>query len=153
MGISVNILAYEEAENLKILLPKLKVELLQINEEYEIIVVDAKISTDCTEEICKQNKVKYVRQEFEGFGDAYKTAIKYSKKDKFLIMDADGSHNPKNIKDIYNKFVKTNCDAVIASRYIKNGLNKDTNSSIIMSKILNLTYRIFLNIKVLIEKA
>jgi len=147
MGLSVVLLSYQEAENLRVLLPQIIHNVRQCGEAYEVIVVDVNPSLDNTEEVCKEFGVDYYLQEEPCFGGAFRTAIKYAKKDKFLIMDSDGSHDPKYIPDIYHKFVEENNDVVIGSRYVKGGKTNDELSSQIMSKVLNTVFRISLGIK------
>ncbi|HNU62785.1 MAG TPA: glycosyltransferase family 2 protein, partial [Methanofastidiosum sp.] len=125
MGLSVVLLSYQEAENLRVLLPQIIHNVRQCGEAYEVIVVDVNPSLDNTEEVCKEFGVDYYLQEEPCFGGAFRTAIKYAKKDKFLIMDSDGSHDPKYIPDIYHKFVEENNDVVIGSRYVKGGKTND----------------------------
>lgn len=145
MGITVALLAYKEEENLKILLPKIISQLKNIGEDYEILVIDTKEPLDNTKELCEVFGAKYINQEYSGFGGAFRTAIKYATKDKFLILDSDGSHNPVYIGSIYERFMK-GADIVIGSRYVKGGETNDLKTSIIMSKILNGTFRLFLGI-------
>ena len=147
MGLSVVLLSYQEAENLRVLLPQIIHNVRQCGEAYEVLVVDVNPSLDNTEEVCKEFGVDYYLQEEPCFGGAFRTAIKYAKKDKFLIMDSDGSHDPKYIPDIYHKFVEENNDVVIGSRYVKGGKTNDELSSQIMSKVLNTVFRISLGIK------
>ena len=54
MAISTVLLAYKEAENLKVLLPKIKQQLDKIGEEYEIIIVDTMKPLDYTPAVCKK---------------------------------------------------------------------------------------------------
>lgn len=147
MGISVALLAYKEAENLLVLLPKIKGHLDAIGEEYEILVIDTKEPLDNTAEVCAQFDAQYINQEEPGFGGAFRTAIRYARQDKFLILDSDGSHDPKYIPAIYEKFVSGNCDLVIGSRYTEGGETNDSKSSIVMSKILNTFFRVCLGIR------
>lgn len=121
MGISVVLLAYKEAENLAFLLPKIKNIMDGLPEEYEILVIDTKEPLDNTPEVCKEFGARYINQEYPGFGGAFRTGIKYAEKDKFLILDSDGSHDPKYIPAIYKKFVEEECDLVIGSRYTEGG--------------------------------
>ena len=116
-------------------------------DDYEILVIDTEKVLDDTPKVCKQYGVRYVNQEEPYFGGAFRTGIKYASKDKFLIMDSDGSHPPRYIVDIYKMFVQNKCDVVIGSRYVKGGVTNDSQSSQVMSKILNTTFRIFLGIK------
>lgn len=147
MGISVVLLAYKEAENLKVLFPQIKENLEKCKEEYEILVIDTAEPLDNTKEVCEQYGARYINQEEPFFAGAFRTGIKYASMDKFLILDSDGSHPPKYIPDIYQKFVSEKCDVVIGSRYVAGGVTNDSKSSQIMSKILNTTFRICLGIK------
>lgn len=147
MGISVVLLAYKEAENLAFLLPKIKEMMDSLPEEYEILVIDTKEPLDNTSEVCAEHGARYINQEQPGFGGAFRTGIKYAEKDKFLILDSDGSHDPKYIPSMYKKFTEENCDLVIGSRYTEGGETNDTKSSIVMSHILNGFFRVCLGIK------
>ena len=139
MAISTVLLAYKEAENLKVLLPKIKQQLDKIGGEYEIIIVDTMKPLDDTPAVCKKFGARYVNQRLPHFGGAFRTGIKAARYDKFLIMDSDGSHNPIYIPDIYKKFV-SGADVVIGSRYVKGGKTNDSKVSIIMSHILNFVF-------------
>ncbi len=146
-SVTVALLAYNEAENLQILLPKIIEQMDTIGTDYDILVIDTKDPLDNSEEICKLNGAIYKNQKNKGFGDAFRTAIKNADKDLFLILDSDGSHDPQYIPAIYEKFISENCDVVIGSRYTKGGKTFDSKSSIIMSRILNTCFRIALGIK------
>lgn len=146
LAISAVILAYKEAENLKILLPQIREKLDLIGEEYEIVIIDTEKPLDNTEEVCKEWKARYVNQRYPYFAGAFRTGIEEAKFDKFLIMDGDGSHNPRYIPDIYAKF-KEGADVAIGSRYIEGGVTNDAKSSIVMSKILNFVFRLITGIK------
>jgi dolichol-phosphate mannosyltransferase len=59
-------------------------------------------------------------------------------------MDADGSHRPERINDLY--LIADNCDIGVASRYIKGGSTDNSAVLRFMSRILNLIYKIVLNV-------
>ena len=148
MKLSVLLPAYNEAENLKTLIPEIKENLSKINNlEYEILVVDSKEELDNTEEICKKNNIKYyTRENGNSYGDAIRTGIKKAENDYLLVMDADGSHSPKELYKLIE-----NCeyyDLTIGSRYIKNGKTENNFILIFMSWIVNIAYRLCLKIKV-----
>lgn len=147
MGISVVLLAYKEEENLRVLLPQIIREVEKCKEEYEILVVDTAKPFDHTKEVCQEFGARYINQEQPGFGGAFRTAIKYANKNKFLIMDSDGSHPPAKIPEIHRKFVEEKCDVVIGSRYVKGGVTNDAKSSQLMSHMLNFAYRVCLGLK------
>ena len=144
--ISVVLLAYKEAESLTLLFPRLIERMDSLGEEYELIVVDTATPLDNTEEVCGKFGARYVNQEDPGFGGAYRKGISVIKGDKMLVLDSDGSHDPKYIPDIYSKF-KEGYDVVIGSRYTKGGKTDDAVSSRIMSHILNGVFRIVTGVK------
>lgn len=146
MAISAVLLAYKEAENLRVLLPEIAKQLDGTGEEYEMIIIDTPEPLDNTREVCEEFGARYVNQRYPAFGGAFRTGIEEAKGDKFLIMDSDGSHNPKYIADIYGKFSE-GADVVIGSRYTEGGVTNDARSSIVMSKILNTVFRIITGIK------
>ena len=144
--ISVVLLAYREEESLKLLFPRLIEKMNALGEEYELIVVDAATPEDNTSEVCEKYGARYVNQEEPGFGGAYRKGISVIKGDKMLVLDSDGSHDPKFIPDIYNKFLE-GFDVVIGSRYTKGGKTEDAISSRIMSHILNGVYRMVTGVR------
>ena len=146
MGISTVLLAYKEADNLRVLLPQIKENLEKCGEEYEILIIDTAEPLDDTKDVCEEFSVIYINQEEPFFGGAFRTGIKHASMSKFLIMDSDGSHNPKDIPEIYHKF-SLGADVVIGSRYISGGKTNDSVLSQIMSKILNTVFRLCLGIK------
>ncbi len=147
MGISVVLLAYKEEENLRILLPEIKKNVEKCEKNYEIIVVDTAQPMDNTSGVCEEFGARYVNQREPGFGGAFRTAIEEARQQKFLILDSDGSHQPKYIPEIYRKFNQDKCDVVIGSRYCEGGESNDAKSSQMMSHLLNFAFRIALGIK------
>lgn len=149
MELSVVLPAYNEAENLKIILPKINEEILKLNIKYEIIVIDTIEKMDNTDEVCKLNDAIYITREGGNYyGDAIRTGINKANGKYILIMDADGSHDPCYIIDVYDKIVNEKLDVVVGSRYCKGG--KTDNSFVLkfMSRILNLTYKLIFSLKV-----
>lgn len=150
MSISVILPAYKEAENLRVLLPKIDKALKKIDTPYEILVVDTMEAMDDTPSICMEFHALYKnRRNGNHYGDAIRTGIADARFEQIVIMDADGSHNPEDITRFYQEIKDNHYDLVIGSRYIKGG---DTHNSFIlkaMSFTLNVVYRMFfhLNIK------
>jgi dolichol-phosphate mannosyltransferase len=140
IDISINLPAYKESENLRILIPKIINNLVKLNLSFEINVVDTIYPLDSTLKIVNSyKKVNYFNREFSNsFGDAYRTAIKNSKGIYTIFMDADGSHSPNFLNKMISHIGKH--DVIIASRYVKGG--KTDNSAILtfMSRLLNLIY-------------
>ena len=84
MSISVVILAYKEEENLRVLLPQIIENVEKTKEDYEILLIDTAEPLDNTKEVCEQFGARYINQEDPAFAGAFRTGIKYAKKDKFL---------------------------------------------------------------------
>lgn len=146
MKLSVIMPAYLEEENLRIILPRLKIALDKLDQGYEILVVDTMEPMDKTKSVCVENKVIYInRRGGNNYGDAARTGIETAVGEHIVFMDADGSHAPEFIHDLY-KF-KDDYDVVIASRYVDGGATDNNKILILMSMIVNMTYSLFLNLK------
>ena len=141
MALSVIIMAYREAENLAILLPDIIDNANKATDDFEILVIDSPNSNDNTKEICEKFGVRYILQEKPSYAGAFQTGVKYASKDVFLMMDADFSHPPKIIPELYNTFVGGKYDVGIGSRYVNGGISDDLKRNKVFSKVLNFVYR------------
>ena len=141
MGLTVVMLAYHEAENLKWFLPELRkvVDTIGI-ERVEYLIVDSAKPTDDTAEVCQMYGARYVNQEEPGYGGAFRTAIRCASEEMFLLLDADASQDYTQIPQMYHQFIQ-GADIVIGSRYIPGGKTDDAKSSQIMSHVLNFVFR------------
>ena len=71
-----------------------------LNTGYEMIVVDDG-STDNTYKLVAETGVKVIRHPYnKGYGAALKTGIRNANADVVLFMDADGQHQPSDIKKL-----------------------------------------------------
>ena len=80
----------------------------------EIIVSDS--STDSSPEIAKQHKVKLVKHNKEGYGNAYLEAFKHTKGKYIFMADADCTYDFNEIP-VFLKFLKQDYDFVIGNRF------------------------------------
>ena len=120
MDISIIIPTFKEKENIKNLISSIKSEI----EAAEIIIVDDSPDEDIKNEINNFNNVKYIyRGKKLGRGSAVIEGLNFSQKnfnsEIFIEMDADLSHDPKELKENLKSFKENNCDLLIASRYLK----------------------------------
>ena len=115
---------YNEMDNISRLIP----DLLERYENLDILVVDDN-SPDGTgnyvEDLSKQNpRIKIIkRSRKQGLGTAYIAGFKYAIQHEYeyiFEMDADFSHDPKEIKNFLEAAEKY--DLVLGSRYVK-GVN------------------------------
>ena len=145
MDLSVIIPAYLEEENLRIILPRINAVLSDMKISYEILVIDTLTPKDNTKSVCDEFSARYInRLGGNNYGDAVRTGISYTQGQLTLFMDADGSHTPEFIKDIYEN--RAGNDVVIASRYVAGGDTDNNKVLILMSLVVNVVYSIVLNL-------
>lgn len=111
---------YNESKNIRDLIPDI---LKKTNSEVDILIVDDN-SPDKTSDIVREFQKEYpnvflmTRPKKSGLGTAYVEGFQFALKngyDYILQMDADYSHDPKEIKK-FLKYIKE-YDLVIGSRY------------------------------------
>lgn len=145
MTLSVVIPAYREADNLRVLLPKLHEALKGM--DYDINIVDTMEAMDDTETVCRENGVNYVhRQGGNFYGDAVRTGFNVADKEFVLMMDADGSHSPADFAKLLKDCEQY--DLTIGSRYVADGKTDNPWILIFMSQIVNVCFRLALGLKV-----
>ncbi len=119
--LSIIIPTYNEKDNIAKLLNDIIAVVPEL--DYEIIVVDDN-SPDGTSDVVSSvsltnARVRLVKRlKKNGYGGAVKEGILSAKGDVLLLMDADFSHDPKDIPLLVNKF-NEGFDLVIGSRYTK----------------------------------
>ena len=137
---------YNEVQNIK----KLIDLIFKYNPKTDMLVIDDN-SPDLTFNLLKKLKKKYknllikLRPKKYGLDTAHKYAYKYAKKngyEKLITMDADLSHDPKEIPKIV-KLLDENA-FVIGSRYIPGGKNDMTRLRLLLSIVGNKFIKIFL---------
>lgn len=82
----------------------------------EIIVVDGH-STDGTPDIARKAGAIVVSDNNMGKGDAYQVGIDRAGCDIIVFIDADGSHEPRDIPKIIQPIIDNRAELVIASRH------------------------------------
>ncbi len=148
MDLSIVLPAYEEGENLGKLLPKLHEVVGRLTDDYEILVVDTEQPHDATPEVCARERAQYVpRQGGSMYGNAVNTGIARSRGFHVLFMDADGSHNPEFIPNLWKW--RADYDLVIASRYAPGGRTENPWILIFLSQIVNVVFRLVLGLRCL----
>jgi len=143
--LSVVLPAYQEEENLRNLLPRLLKTLDTLGVNSEVLVIDTLQPMDKTKEVCELNGVRYIpRRDGNYFGCAVRTGIDEARGHFVLFMDADGSHPPEFIPELF--CFADQYDVIIASRYIAKGDTENSFALILMSKIVNWTFSLVLNL-------
>lgn len=113
---------YNEKENIEAIIRAV----FKQKKTFHVLIVDDN-SPDGTSEIVKTLQTEFPKQLFleirknkSGLGTAYIHGFKWALKNDYgyiLEMDADFSHNPKDLVRLYNACAKDGADASIGSRY------------------------------------
>lgn len=151
MEISILLPTHNERETAPVLICALGKALK--GKEYEIIVVDDG-STDRTALACKlvgekaNVNVKVIeRPEKLGLGNAYKKGLEEAKGRYICIMDADLSHDPRDISVLLQKCKDENADVCIGTRYaVGGGVSNWALSRKITSRGANILSKVFTGI-------
>lgn len=113
-----------ENENLPLLVKSLEENFSDL--DLEVIFVDDN-SPDGTAESLKEfaemyDNMKLLERPYKmGLGSAYKDGFKAASGDAIVEMDADLSHNPKDLHRLLRALNHLDADVVIGSRYIQGG--------------------------------
>lgn len=118
--LSIVIPTLDEAGNIEMLLPRVKKELSGKN--YEIIVVDGG-SKDDTVKIAKKHNARIV-MDYIGKGSALIKGFKAAKGDIIISMDADLSHEPKELRLLISG-IESGYDICVGSRFLSGGGSAD----------------------------
>ena len=118
---------YNEKENIENII----LEIFDLEESFNILIIDDG-SPDGTAKIVKELQKKYSKSLFLiersgklGLGTAYIHGFKWALENNYeyiFEMDADFSHDPKDLPRLYDACHKNNGDLAIGSRYVK-GVN------------------------------
>lgn len=118
--VSIVLPTYNERENIGLLVPKI-LDVFKKNWPGEIIIVDDN-SPDGTGELAdtlakKYPNIKVIHRKIKsGIGSAYKSGFKRASGKIVMEMDADHSHNPRDIPRLVDAVLK-GYDLAIGSRY------------------------------------
>ncbi len=128
-SLSIVIPTYNESKNIVKILDSLRLALTR-EMNAEIIVVDDNSpdgTSNTVEEYVKNSKnssysIQIIRREDKrGLSSAIVTGIEHAKGDAVVVMDSDLSHPPQTIPQMVEELQNSDCDIVVASRYVKGG--------------------------------
>ena len=102
--LSIVLPAYEEAQSLSQVLPVLKEVAAELTPDSEIIVVDTMQPRDETPAVCEKLGVTYMpRRGGDLYGDAVRTGFATARGRFVIMMDGDGSHNPRTLPALWEQ--------------------------------------------------
>jgi dolichol-phosphate mannosyltransferase len=118
---------YNEIENIR----EIITTVLRLETSFDILIIDDG-SPDGTAEVVKELQETYLerlhlisREGKLGLGTAYITGFRYAianQYDYVYEMDADFSHNPADLENLYKACLDQNGDMAVGSRYVR-GVN------------------------------
>ena len=123
--ISVLIPCYNEENTISQVIIKVEKSLLNLNIDYEIIVVDDHSTDDSSNKLIEfenQKKIKlFTHSQNFGKGAAIATGLKNISGEIILIQDADLEYDPDDYKKLILPFYEANADVVYGSRFLGGG--------------------------------
>ena len=111
--------ANKEAESLPFFLKELE------DFEFDKLIVLQKEDEETIKSISKFKDIKIHTQKNKGYGSALKEGLNEIKTEFFCIINADGSMDPKYLKEMLT--LCESQDLIFASRYLKGGGSDDDN--------------------------
>lgn len=142
------LLALNEEDNLRTLLPLIHKEMRGTSYTYEVLVVDGH-STDSTRDVCLNNNAVFILQPSTGYSDAFRCAVEHAKGKFLLNLDADHSHSPDFFRDLIYLSQSNTYDLVIASRYVVGARYEMSRLRSFLSQLLSLICRLFIGLRTL----
>jgi len=145
MDLTVLIPTVNEAENLRVLVPRIKSILAREGISYEVLIVDGR-STDDTAEVCRTLGARMVQERRRGYAGALETGFAEANGQWILKLDADQSHDPDFIPRIWR--ARDRGDIVIASRYVRGGVTYTDFTRKVSSALMSAVLRRVLSLPV-----
>jgi dolichol-phosphate mannosyltransferase len=130
------LLTRNERENLPDLVPVIRQAADGLGVTAEIVVVDA--SSDGTADVARSLGCKVMVQTAPGYGEAFRLGLATARGDFVLTMDADHSHPPDFIRDMWA--LRDAADVIIGSRYVPGGRAEMSIARRALSRTLNWVY-------------
>lgn len=141
--LAIVIPAWNERENLELLLPALKEMITLLNLTAEIVVADGG-SHDGTREAAERRGARVVLQQERGYGGALLAGFGATSAPYIVTMDADLSHRPVFLGELWRR--RHAAELLIASRYVAGGRAEMGTIRKLLSHALNRTYRRMLSL-------
>ena len=135
--LSVIIPAWNERENLELMLPLLWKVIGRMQVSAEILVIDGG-SSDGTREAAERLGARVILQKERGYGGALLAAFAEAQAPYIASMDADLSHPPDFIEEFWKR--RHEAEMLIASRYVPGGRAEMSRFRLLLSRILNITF-------------
>lgn len=137
LNLSVIIPALNEGPNLALLLPELRELLDDMRIQYEILIITYSSDRE-TSEAATRFGAQALGQIERGYGGALLTGFAAARGGYFLTMDADLSHRPTFVRDLWSR--RHAAEVTVASRYVTGGRARMPAGRYLLSRILNMFF-------------
>jgi dolichol-phosphate mannosyltransferase len=134
LDLSVVVPAHNEGPNLQQLLPQLRTILDSLGVEAEVLVVVREADAE-TRAAVAGGLGTIVEQREPGYGGALRTGFSLASGRYVLTMDADLSHPPTFVADLWNR--RDEAEILVASRYVAGGDATMPLVRALLSRVLN----------------
>lgn len=145
LEVSVVMPAWNEAENIRRIVPRLRRVLEKAGVSYDVAVVVPSLE-DPTVAACRELSVRVIAQRDPGYGGALRAGFEEARGEFILTLDADCSHDPSAVLTLLE--ARGRADVVIASRYVRFGHSQAGWFRNSLSKVLNGFLRTVLSVPV-----
>jgi dolichol-phosphate mannosyltransferase len=142
--LSLLILVQQEGIALQPLLTQLHKELDDLKIPYEVLLAVFHPDSATQETLAQFGRV--IMLEEDAYGKALQTGLEQATGRYLLTMDADFSHPPSFVKDLWQ--ARARAEILIASRYIRGGVANMPAGRLFFSRLLNLVFSRGLDLKV-----
>jgi dolichol-phosphate mannosyltransferase len=145
IDLSIIIPALNEGRNLALLLPQLRAELKSLGVSWEILIVTREVDPETAAAAAAAGAI-VLQQSERGYGGALVTAFRSARGAYLLTMDADLSHRPEFVRDLWRS--RDSAEVLVASRYVRGGSARMPMSRYLLSRILNLFFGLGLSLRI-----
>lgn len=145
IDLSIVIPSLHEAENLRILLPRLIQHLQTLHIAFEVLVVDGGPPEEC-QPVVESAGAHYIHETGKGYGRAILRGAREARGQYMMTMDADQSHPVQFVRRLWN--ARNEGEIVIASRYVEGGGADQPLFRYGLSRVLNWFFSVGLSLPV-----
>jgi dolichol-phosphate mannosyltransferase len=136
--VSLLILALNEGENLRTVIPEAQRYLVDSGFSFEVVVIDG-WSNDDTREVAQSFGARVFEQEERGYAEAFRQGLSVVRGQYIITLDGDCSHPASLIPVLLSK--RHDADIVIGSRWIQGGSFEGPVWRGALSRLLNLIFQ------------
>ena len=145
LDLSIIIPALHEGPNLTLLLPEIRAVVEDLGVTWEILIVTREVDSQ-TLAAAEKAQALVLEQQERGYGGALVTAFRAARGAYLLTIDADLSHKPTFIRDLWGS--RKVAEILVASRYVTGGTAHMPALRYVLSRVINLFFGLGLSLPI-----